>query len=389
MAKFYTKAIGAGVLLITLSCALIYFMLAYSRFNHPLLPASASVYPRIVVSGTDQQEGGTSTVVLEDDTYILDFDMFLAGDMAFPYVAVGFIFDDGTGLTEPLNWSKYSYLQLSVLCHPQNVLTLALYTFDDEVTKVGDFSTYRASTTFFSCSEQWSDVTVDLSRLDTPEWWLQRFGVELSKQQYRLDKVAGVSFLNSPQSPVRVESSVKIGAAILKGRDWHYMYYVGIALSLVWGAYIVWCFRQHAAEVVADLRDKINHDRPLIAYQQISLKPRADKDRIAVLQYMATEYNNPDLNLEQATVSLGITQAKINEILKGDIGLTFNVYLNKLRLTEASRLLTESNVSVAEIAYAVGYNNVSYFNRLFKKEYGCTPKSFRKHMGDKNVEEDC
>jgi len=33
---------------------------------------------------------------------------------------------------------------------------------------------------------------------------------------------------------------------------------------------------------------------------------------------------------------------------------------------------------VAEIAYAVGYRNVSYFNKLFKEEYGCTPKTFRK-----------
>jgi AraC-like DNA-binding protein len=32
---------------------------------------------------------------------------------------------------------------------------------------------------------------------------------------------------------------------------------------------------------------------------------------------------------------------------------------------------------VAEIAYSVGYANVSYFNRLFKEEYNCTPKSFR------------
>jgi AraC-like DNA-binding protein len=32
---------------------------------------------------------------------------------------------------------------------------------------------------------------------------------------------------------------------------------------------------------------------------------------------------------------------------------------------------------VAEIAYSVGYANVSYFNRLFKEEYGCTPKAFR------------
>ncbi|HTF85023.1 MAG TPA: helix-turn-helix domain-containing protein, partial [Cellvibrio sp.] len=59
-------------------------------------------------------------------------------------------------------------------------------------------------------------------------------------------------------------------------------------------------------------------------------------------------------------------------------GFTFTGYLNKLRLTEAARLLKEGeDANVAEIAYSVGYKNVSYFNKLFKEEYGCPPKAFK------------
>ena len=58
--------------------------------------------------------------------------------------------------------------------------------------------------------------------------------------------------------------------------------------------------------------------------------------------------------------------------------MTFNRYVNKLRLTEVARLLKENTGEpIAEIAYSVGYGNVSYFNKLFKEEYGCTPKAFR------------
>jgi AraC-like DNA-binding protein len=58
--------------------------------------------------------------------------------------------------------------------------------------------------------------------------------------------------------------------------------------------------------------------------------------------------------------------------------MTFTAYLNKLRLTEAARLLAENEeANVSEIAYSVGYNNASYFNKLFKNEYGCTPKTFK------------
>jgi AraC-like DNA-binding protein len=73
-----------------------------------------------------------------------------------------------------------------------------------------------------------------------------------------------------------------------------------------------------------------------------------------------------------------VNRNKVNDILKAEMGYTFTGYLNKLRLTEASRLLAENNsAGIAEIAYSVGYRNASYFIKLFKEEYQCTPKAFR------------
>jgi len=93
---------------------------------------------------------------------------------------------------------------------------------------------------------------------------------------------------------------------------------------------------------------------------------------------MATEYPNAELNLELVVSELGVSRSKINDILREELGYTFSAYLNKLRLTEAARLLAEKEeANVAEIAYSVGYKNVSYFNKLFKEEYGCTPKTFK------------
>jgi AraC-like DNA-binding protein len=58
--------------------------------------------------------------------------------------------------------------------------------------------------------------------------------------------------------------------------------------------------------------------------------------------------------------------------------MTFTSYLKKLRLTEAARLLTnKAGATVAEIARSVGYANSAYFNKIFKEEYGCSPRQFR------------
>ena len=51
--------------------------------------------------------------------------------------------------------------------------------------------------------------------------------------------------------------------------------------------------------------------------------------------------------------------------------------LLEMRLGHASRLLIDTTQSVSEVAYNCGFNNISNFNRLFKKKKGCTPKEFR------------
>ena len=104
-----------------------------------------------------------------------------------------------------------------------------------------------------------------------------------------------------------------------------------------------------------------------------------NKTKDAVLSYIATEYANPDLNIEMVASATAANRAKINEILKNEYGFTFSVYLNKLRLAEAARLLHDDDLSVADVADGVGYGSPSYFITLFKKEYGCTPSSYKNH----------
>lgn len=56
---------------------------------------------------------------------------------------------------------------------------------------------------------------------------------------------------------------------------------------------------------------------------------------------------------------------------------TFTQYLNQLRITEAQKQLQETDLSISEIAYRVGFENLAYFNRSFKKICGVTPKEWR------------
>ena len=55
-------------------------------------------------------------------------------------------------------------------------------------------------------------------------------------------------------------------------------------------------------------------------------------------------------------------------------------FLNKYRLKVSGYLLTHTQSSITEIALSCGFNHLSYFSKIFLREYGCTPTEYRKQM---------
>jgi AraC-like DNA-binding protein len=67
-----------------------------------------------------------------------------------------------------------------------------------------------------------------------------------------------------------------------------------------------------------------------------------------------------------------------SKLFKKNVGVNLSEYINHKKLERASRLLIDTNKSIEEIGYDVGFNHKSYFHRMFKRHYGVTPEEFRK-----------
>lgn len=379
MLTFYKKVLAYFVALLFASVLVLYIGLESSVLRKSLLPAAESAYPWRPFANTDAGMGGSSSISLNNADWELDFDFLLKNDVAHPFASLVLEFDRSEDPMRFTDLSRYSTLAFEVRCRPRNVMQMSLHTFDETITRLDDVLSFRIPTAFFSCHEKPRQLEIDLHTLEIPEWWLQYHKLELSDGQYNLSKVRNISFTATSQSPMNTAADVVIDHLELRGRRWQSIYIAGVLCVLMWFGFVVWFFRHYKTALTADIQEKIIKDRPLIAYQQLSIEPQNDREKSAVLRFMATEYANSDLNVEIAVSALGISRNKINDILKEQLGMTFNVYLNKLRLTEAARLLTENKeANITEIVYSVGYNNVSYFNKLFKNEYGCTPKMFKR-----------
>lgn len=84
-----------------------------------------------------------------------------------------------------------------------------------------------------------------------------------------------------------------------------------------------------------------------------------------------------DVSLNEVSKLIAMSEVAFSRFFKLRTGKTFVDTLNEVRLGHASRMLIDTTQSINEIAYRSGFNNMSNFNRIFKKKKNCTPKEFR------------
>jgi AraC-like DNA-binding protein len=113
------------------------------------------------------------------------------------------------------------------------------------------------------------------------------------------------------------------------------------------------------------------------SFTNANLSHHSRRIRVAV-DYMKLNFHKP-IKLTEVARLANMTEVSFSRFFKTRTGITFIDSLLELRLGHASRLLIDTNQSISEIAYSCGFNNLSNFNRIFKKKKGCTPQEFREN----------
>ncbi len=96
-----------------------------------------------------------------------------------------------------------------------------------------------------------------------------------------------------------------------------------------------------------------------------------------ILKFVENNYMEK-ITIEDVAKEVNLSQSHFMKYFKNTMGTSFIDYLNEYRLTMASRLLISSDSSILDIAAEVGFDNLSYFNRSFKKRFQQTPREYRK-----------
>lgn len=99
----------------------------------------------------------------------------------------------------------------------------------------------------------------------------------------------------------------------------------------------------------------------------------------SILTFLRKHYNE-DLCLGSVAKRFNYSTNYFSRMFKEQTGKTFLEYVNEYRIQRAAEMLIFSDSLITDIALEVGFNNLSYFIRQFKRIHGCSPVQFRKQL---------
>jgi AraC-like DNA-binding protein len=89
------------------------------------------------------------------------------------------------------------------------------------------------------------------------------------------------------------------------------------------------------------------------------------------------EFYYRETRIDEIAGMLNISTSYFCRKFKQFYGVTFITYLNDIRLREARELLEKTSLSITEISHKVGFTEITYFSRSFKKKFGYAPSHLR------------
>lgn len=110
-----------------------------------------------------------------------------------------------------------------------------------------------------------------------------------------------------------------------------------------------------------------------------------DSRRVRKVETYINAHYRENIRLQTLADIVGMTTTSFSRFFKLRTGRTVSDFIIDVRLGNAARQLADSTTSVVEICYDCGFNNISNFNRIFKKRKGCSPTAFRANYVKRKV----
>lgn len=346
-------------------------------FLHPMKTMSMTVYPDKTVEASpieDSYEGGNSKVLEFKQDSVLSFSYTLKEGFKYPYAGANLKL--GKCDTCGIDFSPFDSIALTISSPTDDAIRVFLKGFDEKLYSSSDPTSYIYKEIEYVPSSDTAVRTFALEEFTYPTWWKINKSVN-TDLPHSLKKVCFIELFSGFSRSNRDTVDVTVSRIELSGKNRK------VSLLLTLGLIFIWTIpvAMISIALIQGFRKKIQHKRNRLKMLQKSKKvdiPDSGSDPGSrILEYIAAHFTDPELDLASVAHGAGVAKNRVTEEVRKQLNTTFKGYLNDLRLHEAARLLEESSRQITEIALAVGFNNVSHFNRLFKEKFRMSPREYR------------
>lgn len=116
---------------------------------------------------------------------------------------------------------------------------------------------------------------------------------------------------------------------------------------------------------------------PLASKEYTNMQFSTKNKRVATIhEYLMKNYRET-IDLKQIASIANMAEGSLCRFFKMQVGMTIFEYLNKIKIDFACKLLMDKSIGVLDVAMDSGFNNISHFNKQFKKYIGMPPKDYR------------
>lgn len=340
-----------------------------SAISHSFLTKNAALFPFndsiVFYAYNDHVDKGNSKATSKiDSANYIELTYCLKEGYAYPY----------TGLSienkNPENFFKlneYDFLNIKLSALKGTNIPISLMVFDSKFSKQNDDSSLLTFQTIVHISSKEQSFKLNFQDFKIPQWWYNENNItEVIQFDKNLHRVKTINIENCNLLALNTDDEIKIAEISLQKTSNIPIYIIGVGLLL----FIIFFIKNELK----------NRKTRKIVLEYSATKTTPDNDSTeSVINFIAVNYQNPELSISFIKYKLVLPENKITEEIKVKTGLSFKQYLNDIRLHEAKSLLNSTKLSISEIAYQVGYSNVSHFNRVFKSVEKISPSDFRKN----------
>lgn len=215
-------------------------------------------------------------------------------------------------------------------------------------------------------SREWETEVVEEGGFRVPLWWFQSNRRMVDSLRY-LDRVAQLTFSSGESAPHDAPDTVEIRSLALLQRGSRRLAFLALLLPI---GFLAWWLARHRRGEPPTLP---------VPPRPLDLPPTAAE---TVVAFLSANYARPELDLALTARETNLSESAVSSGVKEAAGEGFRQHLGRLRLTEAARLVRSTKLQMTEIAFKVGYGNVSHFNRQFRELWGCSPSEMRQGGSD-------